>query len=209
MAATQRHVSKQHDTWQYHPALTFAVFFPKDVSSEDCWRISYRAYQYSLFHTYRLNTYPFNTYPCNTYPFNTYRLKIHIHSVLIPSIRIDSIRIRSILIHSKRIHSICIQITRIHSIRIHSIVLHQQESPWMWTKHFRAYHCITRNGNEYKIIACHFISLRLGWQWKKHFAYLYLSAYHCIARVWTCNSLLAIGVFACLPFACLCACLLL
>ena len=57
-------------------AMNHLFFFPKDVSSqgfsEDCWCISYHAYQLASFHTYCFNTHPFNTYRFNTYPFNTH-----------------------------------------------------------------------------------------------------------------------------------------
>ena len=124
--------------------------------------------------TYPTNTYPFNTYPTNTYPFNTYPFNAHPFKRYA---RILSIRIVSIRIHAMRIHS----------MRIHSKGLHQQEWQCMWmqnislhiiasggmamyvnAKHILAYHCISRNGNEYEYhcMSFHTIATRREWQWK-------------------------------------------
>ena len=87
---------------------------------------------------------------------------------------------------------------RIHSMRIHSKSLHQQEWQWVWVSlHIISYHCYSA-GMVMNIKTLLFLQF---------FAKL-LIEYNCIARVWTWNSLLAIGLPACLPVVCFCACFL-
>ena len=84
---------------------------------------------------------------------------------------------------------------RIHSMRIHSKGMHQQEWQWVWVSmQIISYHCYSA-GMVMNIKTLLFLQF---------FAKL-LIEYNCIARVWTCNSLLAIGLPACLPVVCFCA----
>ena len=127
------------------------AFFPKDVSSqgssENCLRMSHRAYQYVSIQYARsyvsiqcvsiqkvyisrngnvcecktyINTYPFNTQD-HTYPFNTYPFKRYASAGM---------------------------------------------AMYVNAKHILAYHCISRNGNEYEYhcMSFHTIATRPEWQ---------------------------------------------
>ena len=140
--------------------------------------------------TYPFNTYPTNTYPCYAYPFNAYPFK-----------RCASAGIANVshqYISHQYVSSTRIPPVRVHSMRIHSKSLHQQEWQWVWVSlHIISYHCYSA-GMVMNIETLLFLQF---------FAKL-LIEYNCIARVWTCNSLLAIGLPACLPVVCFCACFL-
>ena len=140
--------------------------------------------------TYPFNTYPTNTYPCYAYPFNAYPFK-----------RCASAGIANVshqYISHQYVSSTRIPPVRIHSMRIHSKSLHQQEWQWVWVSlHIISYHCYSA-GMVMNIKTLLFLQF---------FAKL-LIEYNCIARVWTWNSLLAIGLPACLPVVCFCACFL-
>ena len=133
-------------------------------------------------------------------------------------IRIHAMRIHSMRIHSKGVHqqesqtyptntyptkyvsSTRIPPVRIHSMRIHSKSLHQQEWQWVWVSlhiNIISYHCYSA-GMVMNIETLFFFNF---------FAKLWIE-YNCIARVWIWNSLLAIGLPACLPVVCFCACFL-
>ena len=138
--------------------------------------------------TYPFNTYPTNTYPCYAYPFNAYPFK-----------RCASAGIANVshqYISHQYVSSTRIPPVRVHSMRIHSKSLHQQEWQWVWVSlHIISYHCYSA-GMVMNIETLLFLQF---------FAKL-LIEYNCIARVWTWNSLLAIGLPACLPVVCFCAC---
>ena len=140
--------------------------------------------------TYPFNTYPTNTYPCYAYPFNAYPFK-----------RCASAGIANVshqYISHQYVSSTRIPPVRVHSMRIHSKSLHQQEWQWVWVSlHIISYHCYSA-GMVMNIETLLFLQF---------FAKL-LIEYNCIARVWTWNSLLAIGLPACLPVVCFCACFL-
>ena len=140
--------------------------------------------------TYPFNTYPTSTYPCNAYPFNAYPFK-----------RCASAGIANVshqYISHQYVSSTRIPPVRVHSMRIHSKSLHQQEWQWVWVSlHIISYHCYSA-GMVMNIETLLFLQF---------FAKL-LIEYNCIARVWTWNSLLAIGLPACLPVVCFCACFL-
>ena len=140
--------------------------------------------------TYPFNTYPTNTYPCYAYPFNAYPFK-----------RCASAGIANVshqYISHQYVSSTRIPPVRVHSMRIHSKSLHQQEWQWVWVSlHIISYHCYSA-GMVMNIETLLFL---------RFFAKL-LIEYNCIARVWTWNSLLAIGLPACLPVVCFCACFL-
>ena len=140
--------------------------------------------------TYPFNTYPTNTYPCYAYPFNAYPFK-----------RCASAGIANVshqYISHQYVSSTRIPPVRVHSMRIHSKSLHQQELQWVWVSlHIISYHCYSA-GMVMNIETLLFLQF---------FAEL-LIEYNCIARVWTWNSLLAIGLPACLPVVCFCACFL-
>ena len=183
--------------------------------------------------TYPFNTYPTNTYPCYAYPFNAYPFKRcasagivnvshqYISHQYVSSTRIPPVRILCVSIQCVSIQKVCISRNRkrippihippirifntyptstdpmrIHSMRIHSKSLHQQEWQWVWVSlHIISYHCYSA-GMVMNIKTLLFLQF---------FAKL-LIEYNCIARVWTWNSLLAIGLPACLPVVCFCAC---
>ena len=138
--------------------------------------------------TYPFNTYPTNTYPCYAYPFNAYPFK-----------RCASAGIANVshqCISHQYVSSTRIPPVWVHSMRIHSKSLHQQEWQWVWVSlHIISYHCYSA-GMVMNIETLLFLQF---------FAKL-LIEYNCIARVWTWNSLLAIGLPACLPVVCFCAC---
>ena len=156
---------------------------------------------------------------CNTYPTNHHQYPIHIqHIIHIPHISIPNVSIPNvshqyvsianvsiqkvcISRNRKRIPPIHIPPVRIHSMRIHSKSLHQQEWLWVWASlhiiSYHSYHCYSA-GMVMNIKTLLFLQF---------FAKL-LIEYNFIARVWTWNSLLAIGLSACLPVVCFCACFL-
>ena len=144
-------------------------------------------------HTYPFQTYPFQTYPTNTCPLQTYPFK-----------RCASAGIANVshqYISHQYVSSTRIPPVRIHSMRIHSKSLHQQEWLWVWASlhiiSYHSYHCYSA-GMVMNIKTLLFLQF---------FAKL-LIEYNFIARVWTWNSLLAIGLSACLPVVCFCACFL-
>ena len=135
--------------------------------------------------TYPTNTYPFNTYPTSTFPCYAYPFK-----------RCASAGIANVS-HQYISHQY-VSSTRIPPVRIHSKSLHQQEWQWVWVSlHIISYHCYSA-GMVMNIKTLLFLQF---------FAKL-LIEYNFIARVWTWNSLLAIGLSACLPVVCFCACFL-
>ena len=141
-------------------------------------------------HTYPFQTYPFQTYPTNTYPLQTYPFKRYASAGIV-NVSLQYISYQ--YVSSTRIPPV-----RIHSMRIHSKSLHQQEWQWVWVSlHITSYHCYSA-GMVMNIKTLLFLQF---------FAKL-LIEYNCIARVWTWNSLLAIGLPACLPVVCFCACFL-
>ena len=144
-------------------------------------------------HTYPFQTYPFQTYPTNTCPLQTYPFK-RCASAGIANVSHQDISHR--YVSSTRIPPV-----RIHSMRIHSKSLHQQEWLWVWASlhiiSYHSYHCYSA-GMVMNIKTLLFLQF---------FAKLLID-YNFIARVWTWNSLLAIGLSACLPVVCFCACFL-
>ena len=141
-------------------------------------------------HTYPFQTYPFQTYPTNTYPLQTYPFKRYASAGIV--------NVSLQYISHQYVSSTRIPPVRIHSMRIHSKSLHQQEWQWVWVSlHIISYHCYSA-GMVMNIKTLLFLQF---------FAKL-LIEYNCIARVWTWNSLLAIGLPACLPVVCFCACFL-
>ena len=141
---------------------------------------------------------------CNTYPTNHHQYPIHIqHIIHIPHISISNVSIPNVSHQYVSIPNVSTRIppVRIHSMRIHSKSLHQQEWLWVWASlhiiSYHSYHCYSA-GMVMNIKTLLFLQF---------FAKL-LIEYNFIARVWTWISLLAIGLSACLPVVCFCACFL-
>ena len=182
--------------WPFIESLGLEGCFSLHVFSRETFRRRVLLKIVGVYHTMHINKH-----------HSTHIVSIRIHSIRISSIRIPSIRIPSIRIDSIRIYSIPIQVTRIHSIR-----MHQQEWQWMWIQNIPL-HIIASAGmamniksKSLHVISYHCYSAGMAIETKPcislNFIAPLLIAYRCIARVWTCNSLLAIGLLACL-LACL------
>ena len=177
------------------------------------------------FKTYPTNTYPFNTYPTSTYPCNVILSK-RLHQQVLQYVSHQYVSVQHV--SHQYVSMLCVSIQCV-SIQKVCISRNRKRIPPIHIppiRIFNTYPTSTGPFNAYpfkkfasagmamsmSIISYHCYSAGMVMNietllFLQFFAKL-LIEYNCIARVWTWNSLLAIGLPACLPVVCFCACFL-
>ena len=171
-------------------------------------------------HAMRIHSKGCNTYPTNhhTYPIHIQHI-IHIPHISIPNVSLPNVSHQYVSIANVSIQKVCISRRRKRIPPIHIPPIRIFNTYPTSTDPFNAYpfkkFASAGMAMSMSITANHFIPLLLGGNGNeyKNFAFPQFFAkllieYNCIARVWTWNSLLAIGLPACLPVVCFCACFL-
>ena len=176
-------------------------------------------------HAMRIHSKGCNTYPTNhhTYPIHIQHI-IHIPHISIPNVSLPNVSHQYVSIANVSIQKVCISRNRKRIPPIHIPPIRIFNTYPTSTDPFNAYPFkkfasagMAMSMMSMSITANHFIPLLLGGNGNEYKNFAFPSILckiinwiysNCIARVWTCNSLLAIGLPACLPVVCFCACFL-